>query len=172
MKPLNELPDDDFEHLLRRAIALPDAPLAQVRAAIDLWPAQPALQPSIVRGLLSQVSAILSFDSWNIAPLAAGMRSLRSPTRHLLFNAGARDIDLRVTPAGQAFTLTGQVLGPEETGQVELAQIPGDGLRLAALDALGEFRLEGIGAGSYRLTLHLGGDEIVLPALGVGPPSE
>jgi hypothetical protein len=153
-------------------VALPDAPPALVRAAINLWPAgQPARPAAIVRGLLRTLAATLSFDSWSVAPLAAGVRTLRSPVRHLLFSADGRDIDLRVTPAGQAFALTGQVLGPDETGQIELLQLPESDIRLAALDALGEFRLDGVGAGSYQLTLRLGGDEIVLPTIDVGPPS-
>ena len=59
MKPLAELPDDDFERLLRQAVALPDAPPALIHRAIALWPAQPAGAPSLLRRL----AAVLSFDS-------------------------------------------------------------------------------------------------------------
>ena len=84
-----------------------------------------------------------------------------------------RDIDLRISPAADQFALTGQILGPDESGQVELATQTGDGIeladaRVAALDALGEFRLDGVRGGTYRLTLRLGGDEIVLPPIEVG----
>ncbi len=172
MKHLDQLPDDDFERLLRQGVALPDAPPALVRAAIGLWDAAQQQRPaSIVQGLLRQIAAVLSFDSWAVAPMAAGVRTLRSPTRHLLFSAQGRDIDLRITPGVEAFTLSGQVLGPDESGQIELLQQPGDGIRQVSLDALGQFRLDDIGAGQYRLTLRLGGDEIVLPPISVGPPS-
>ena len=56
---------------------------------------------------------------------------------------------------------------------VELARASGDGdgaasAQAAALDALGEFRLEGVRRGAYVLTLRLGDDEIVLPPIDVG----
>ena len=56
---------------------------------------------------------------------------------------------------------------------IELASASGEsggaaGVKVAALDALGEFRLEGIPRGSYVLTLRLGEDEIVLPPIDLG----
>lgn len=168
MKPLARLPDDEFERLLVAAVALPDAPPALVHRAIALWAAQPTSAPNLLR----RIAASLAFDSWAQPAAAAGVRAPRSATRHLLFSAEGRDIDLRVTPAGEAgFTLSGQVLGPDESGEVELALPAGGAARHAALDALGEFRIEGLVAGDYRLTLRLGGDEIELPAVPVGAPS-
>ena len=40
--------------------------------------------------------------------------------------------------------------------------------RVAPLDDLGAFRLDGVRGGIYRLTLRVGGDEIVLPPIVVG----
>jgi len=90
-----------------------------------------------------------------------------------LFTAKGRDVDVRITPAAGHFALTGQILGPDESGVVELASASGEGsgtesAKLATLDALGEFRLEGVRRGSYVLTLRLGEDEIVLPPIDVG----
>ena len=174
MKPVDSLSDDEFVHLVQRAVALPDAPPWLVRAAVELWPASPhSALKGVAQAAIRLVTAVLSFDSWASPPAAMGMRALASDTRHLLFSAMGRDIDLRISPAADQFALTGQILGPDESGLVELATQTGDGIgladaRVAALDALGEFRLDGVRGGTYRLTLRLGGDEIVLPPIEVG----
>lgn len=180
MKPVDRLSDDEFVHRVQQAVALPDAPPLLVRAAIDLWPArQPAALKSVAQAALRLVTAVLSFDSWARPSVALAMRAGTSDTRHLLYSAMGRDIDLRITPAADHFALTGQVLGPDESGVVELATQPGAGIeapdapdapdaRHAPLDALGEFRLDGVRGGTYRLTLRMSGDEIVLPPIEVG----
>ena len=174
MKPVESLSDDEFVHLVQRAVSLPDAPPLLVRAAIDLWPAaQSSALKSVAQAALRLVTAVLSFDSWAQSGVASGMRSGASDTRHLLFTAQGRDIDLRISPAADRFALTGQVLGPDESGLVELKTQPwdeagGSGARVATLDDLGEFRLDGVLGGTYRLTLRMGGDEIVLPPIVVG----
>jgi hypothetical protein len=119
------------------------------------------------------VTAVLSFDSWAQPPLALGMRAGVSATRHLLFSAMGRDIDLRISPVADRFALAGQILGPDEVGMIELAAQPDVGsetpyAHVASLDILGEFRLDGVRGGTYRLTLRMGGDEIVLPPIEVG----
>lgn len=174
MKPVNRLSEDEFARLVQRAAALPDAPAALVRAAIGQWPAaQPSSLQSITKDVLNRVTALLSFDSWAPAPLALGVRSVPSDTRHLLFSARGRDIDVRIAPAGGQFELTGQILGPDASGVVELtaagdADAEAQRVHVAELDPLGEFRLGGIHRGAYTLTLRLSGDEIVLPAIDVG----
>jgi hypothetical protein len=174
IKPIASLSDDEFAHLAQYAIALPDAPPSLVRAAIDLWPASPPVAlKSVAEAAFRLVTATLSFDSWAHPPVALGMRAAVSDTRHLLFSVIGRDIDLRISPAADHFTLTGQLLGPDESGMVELMKQSGDGLktsdsRVASLDALGEFRLDRVRGGAYRLTLRVGGDEIVLPPIVVG----
>ena len=174
MKPVDSLSDDEFVHRVRCAVALPDAPPWLVRTAIDLWP---AARPSALKGVagaaLRLVAAVLSFDSWARPATALGMRAVASDTRHLLFSAQGRDIDLRISPAAGHYALTGQILGPDEAGVVELAPQPGAAVEradahVAALDSMGEFRLDGVRVGTYRLTLRLGGDEIVLPPIVVG----
>jgi len=181
MKPLDQLTDDEFAHRLQQAVqALPDAPPALQRAALGLFPAAAGLAATtaalgaLARGALRQVLASLTFDSWAAAPAGApaAMRSLRSATRHLLYNAQGRDIDLRVSAAGGAFSIAGQVLGPDEAGAVTLTPQPPAGKPLSAtLDALGEFRLDGVPAGTYLLALQFGGDEIMLPPLELGAAS-
>ncbi len=169
MKPIHELGDQEFEALARRAAAMPDAPPALVRAAIDLWQ---TAKPLSLQAIVRRITAALSFDSWTVEPTALGVRALPSDAHHLLFSAMGRDLDLRITPSNDGFALTGQILGPDEAGEVRLvAESVGAVAKVAALDALGEFRLEGIARGSYLLTVHVGGDEIVLPPIEVGDRS-
>ena len=174
MKPVDTLGDDEFAHLVHRAAALPDAPPWLVSAAIDLWPAgRGAALKSVAESAWRLVGAVLTFDSWAHRPGALGMRAAASDMRHLLFSAQGRDIDLRISPAAGHYVLTGQILGPDEAGVVELDTPCGDGLasgsvRVAALDSMGEFRLDRVLAGTYRLSLRLGGDQVVLPPIVVG----
>jgi hypothetical protein len=169
-------PDDvELSSQLRRAIqALPDAPVALQRAAVGLWSvAAPAPSPAAaIRSVLNRMVAVLSIDSWAAPTPALGLRALRSPTRHLLFSARGRDIDLRIAPAHEAFSVLGQILGPDEAGSVQaLAQSPNALALVAQLDAMGEFRLDGLSPGSYQLTIFVGDDEIVLPTVEVGAPT-
>jgi hypothetical protein len=169
--PLDEAAAEAMGNRLRQALkSLPDAPLAMQRSAIGLWPGVAPVWQAAAGAVLRRVAAALSFDSWAVPALAGGQRSLRSPTRQLLFSAQGRDVDLRIAPAGDGFSLAGQVLGPDDSGNVELQRLDvgGAAARRAPLDALGEFRIEGLGAGLYSLSLQLGGDEVLLPPFDVG----
>ncbi len=175
MTPIDHLSDDDLGHALRRAAReLPDAPLAWQQAAVALFqaPASSALAET-VEALGRLVRAVLSFDSWATPAVATGMRSARSPTRHLLYSAEGRDIDLRISPQAEHFSLSGQVLGPDETGRIELAALGDAGAvrHQGHLDTLGEFRIDGVPPGLYRLTLHVGNTPIVVQPLEVGVPA-
>jgi hypothetical protein len=169
MKPIDQLTDEELALLAQRAAALPDAPPALLAAANALMPEPPprAALPGVARAATRLLAAALRFDSWAGAPLAFGMRALPADTRHLLFSAMGRDIDLRITPAEERFALAGQILGPDESGRVELSGA-GVAKRVAAIDDLGEFRLDGIDRGTYLLTLRMGNDEIALPPIEVG----
>lgn len=170
MNPLASQSDDEFERHLRQAVALPEVPPALTHAAIGLW-AAPA--GSVLQSALRSISALLRLDSWAASPATLGLRAGRSATRQLLYSAEGRDIDLRISPAGEAYELAGQVLGPYETGDVELSPhdpaAAADTLRRhAELDALGEFRIEAVRTGIYELRLRLGDEHIVLPPFEVG----
>ena len=171
MKHIDQLSDDELGLAVRQAVqALPDAPLALQRRAIGLWPAQAAVGlAGLARAALNQIAAVLSFDSWATPGLAQGMRSMRSPTRQLLYSAQGRDIDLRIAPSGDGFALAGQVLGPDDSGAIALHRR--GVVHEAQLDGLGEFRFDGVAPGDYQLTLRLGADEIVLPTVEVGEPT-
>jgi hypothetical protein len=181
MKPLPSLTDDEFAELARRACALPDAPEALVQRAIAAWnPAPPVSEAAAVlragaRALLHQLAAVLTFDSWAVSPLAAGLRGPGQATRQLLFSADGRDVDLRISPSqDNRFVLTGQVFGPDEAGIARLqAQSADTGAaavpeQVGELDAMGEFRLPDVAAGRY-VSLQLGDDEIVLPPIDLDP---
>ena len=174
MKPIDRISEDEFAQLVQRAIALPDAPPALVRRAIRQWgAAQPSLFEAAAKAVLNRLVAALSFDSWAADTLAFGVRGVPTETRHLLYSIGGRDIDVRITPAARHFALTGQVLGSDESGMIELASASGygggtAGAKVTTLDPLGEFRIEGIPGGSYVLRLLLGEDEIVLPPMELG----
>ena len=173
MKRIDHLSEDEFAQLVQRAIALPDAPAALLRAAIDQWqPPQPSMLQSAAQAIIRRAVAALTFDSWSAGTLAFGVRSVPSDTRHLLYSAMGRDIDVRVTPSASHFSMTGQVLGQDEAGDVELASAAGDGdtagAKVTQLDTMGEFRFEGIPGGSYVLTLRFGDEEIALPPIDLG----
>jgi hypothetical protein len=185
MKPIEQFTDDEWLALVRHAIAMPDVPPHLLQRALDLWLQRPDSQRIPVHGaqghpVLKRWLAVLAFDSWATAPVAAGMRALPSEVRQLLYSADGCDIDLRVAPRGAAatvgadFTLSGQLLGPFTEGQIELHGIGHDGIALPGakvvpVQPLGEFHVEGVHAGSYRITVRLGDAEIELPLLDVGP---
>ncbi len=169
MKPIDERPEDEFNRLVIQ-LASTRTDLRSVRAErFSAWPLGQGL-----RQVLQRVAAALRFDSRSAHAPAAGMRGSLAETRHLLFSAKGRDIDLRVVAAGSGFELSGQILGPDEGGRVALAahlrtsSRPPPPTRHAAIDPLGEFHLDDIDEGTYVLTLQLGSEEIVLPPIEMG----
>ncbi len=177
MKPLHDLSDDELGAAIRRIdAALPPVPPAWRRAALAQWPAatgrvQAATGAAAALG--RWVVAVLRADGWASPPAALALRSVRPAARQLLYSAEGRDIDLRIVPGPESFVLTGQVLGPDEHGRIELQRHGGAaGSPLQAeLDALGEFRLAGVEPGRYRLMLHAGDTTIEVPELDVGMPA-
>lgn len=170
---------DDLQHedamlarRLHRAFKqLPDAPAALVRRAITVWPKAAPLScwGQGVRLLL----ATLQFDSWALSPAAESMRAAATVARHLLFRAEGHDIELRITPvAAGTWVLSGQVLGPDDTGLVRLtAKGAAAPLHQARLSTLGEYSLPSVGAGHWVLTLVLApNDQIIELAIEVGEP--
>lgn len=175
MKPHSTLSDEALLQAARRAVhELADAPAAWQQAAQALMPLAPPapLAPSpwqaAAAAVVRRLQALLSFDSAAM-PLAVAMRSATAGPRHLLYSVEGRDVDLRISTAGAAFALAGQVLGPDETGLVELAIDDGTGqlALVAPLDGQGEFRLADARPGTWTLTFRLGTDEVVLPAIEV-----
>ncbi|MBL8288041.1 MAG: hypothetical protein JNL85_08665 [Rubrivivax sp.] len=184
MKPIDRLTDDEWLALVQRAIAMPEVPPHLLQQALALWQQRPgapakASDSSASGPALRRWVAVLSFDSWAAAPAAAGMRALPSEVRQLLFSAEGCDVDLRVAPGpagggGADFTVSGQLLGPFAEGRIEIAAVGGSeeeppAVRSVPVGPLDEFRVEGVRAGSYRITVRLGDAEIELPPLAIGP---
>lgn len=168
MKHADERPEDEFKRLVEQLATT----RVEARAVRERRDARPARWPQGLRQALQRVAAALRFDSR--AAATPGLRGHLAETRHLLFSAKGRDIDLRVMPAGEGYALSGQVLGPDEGGEVALAaQLRAGGpppaaTRHTAIDPLGEFHFDALDEGTYVLTLRLGRDEIVLPPIEMG----
>ena len=179
MKPIATLSDEEFADLLHAAVALPDAPPALLRSAIAMFrDAQPSplmAAAAAAAGVLQRIRAVLTFDSWATGPAALGLRSMpaQSESRHMLFSAAGRDIDLRIISSANSYVLAGQILGPDETGLIELSinthqPEAAPILRTTTLDDLGAFHLDSVNAGTYWMTLKLGNDAVELPPIQVG----
>ena len=115
MKPLASLSDEAFGVQVGRAVReLRDVPEALQRQALAAFaqrvPSAAERFHLAAAAIRVRITAVLSTDSWGSTGLAHGMRSLRGDTRHLLYNAGGRDIDLRISPAAEAYSLAGQIL--------------------------------------------------------------
>ena len=176
MKPIATLTDDEFADLVHAAVALLDAPPALVRSAIAMFcDAQPSPLMAAAADVLQRIRAVLTFDSWATGPAALGLRSMPAQTesRHMLFSAAGRDIDLRIISSANSYVLAGQILGPDETGLIELSinthqPEAAPILRTTTLDDLGAFHLDSVNAGTYWMTLKLGNDAVELPPIQVG----
>lgn len=150
---------------LMRSDTMEDAPSHVIARALRLMrPQRPSEAPGILRRLL----ATLTFDSQQM-PLAAGIRAGQSGVRQLLFSAEDRVLDVRIAPSGTQWIVSGQVLGPDTSGQIEL--LGAAGAVQAELNALSEFVLPAVPAGSYQLTLRQGTVEVVIPGLELGGSS-
>lgn len=147
---------------LMRADTSEDAPPELVASVIRMFHASRArdMEP----GLLRRLVAALTFDSSSLQP-AFGVRSGQAaPARQLLFGAGDLDVDLRLAAGGEGWTVSGQVLGPCEGGEVELVS-EGSTAARAALNELCEFTLPPQPEGVYTLRLRLDGTEVEIPEL-------
>jgi len=147
---------------LMRTDDTPDAPEHVVARAVRLFRQRAA---PAAPGLRQRIQAVLTFDSAQ-RPLAMGMRSGQAAGRQLLFNAAARDLDLRIAPADSLWAVSGQVLGDCDGGQIELH---GPMFQVqAALNQLCEFTLPPVPAGNYTLNLRMPDLEIEIAGLDIG----
>lgn len=116
------------------------------------------------RGLVRRILATLSFDSLSLAP-AYGVRSGQAASaRQLLFSAGEVDVDLRLAPGSEGWTVSGQVLGPCTGGRVEMADHEQTAAQ-SALNELCEFTLPPVPEGDYTLRLRIDDTEVEIPEL-------
>jgi anti-sigma factor RsiW len=151
---------------LMRADTSEDAPPDLVAGVVRMFRARrtEAREP----GLLRRLVAALTFDSSSLTPVFGVRSGQAAPARQLLFSAGDFDVDLRLAPGGEGWTVSGQVLGPCPGGEVEIASTAGEAAR-AALNELCEFTLPPLPEGVYALRLWLNGMEIEIPELSLRP---
>lgn len=148
---------------LMRADTSEDAPPEAVSGVVRMFRARRA--GAARPGLLRRLVASLSFDSSSLTP-AFGVRSGQAaPARQLLFSAGDLDVDLRLAPGGEGWTVSGQVLGPCRGGEVELVNVEGATAARAALNELCEFTLPPVAEGVYAVRLRFDETEVEIPEL-------
>ena len=147
---------------LMRADTAPHPPAHIVAAAKRLF------QPPAILGLprvRRQLIATLQFDSARI-PAALGLRAEAQTKRQVLFVASSFFLDLHLAPHGALWAISGQLLGTDDGGQVELLG-PAGTVR-AELNDLSEFALPPSPPGSYKLTVKLTDLDITIADLEVG----
>ena len=94
------------------------------------------------------------------------MRSGASVKRQLVFRAAELGLDIHVASTGSTWTISGQVLGSDEGGQVALQ---GQAATFqATLNDLSQFTLPPVASGTYTLTVQLKDTVIEIPALEIG----
>lgn len=155
-------------NLMRTDLA-EDAPPELIARAINLLQPRAASTPSFVSSIASaarRVLATLSFDSAQLSP-AYGVRSARATARQLIYTAGDHELDLRITPVGEGWVISGQIFGEEcSGGRIEL-QGATDAV-YGELNELCEFNLPSVTSDHYTLRLQLKKTEIEVSDLNLG----
>jgi len=135
------------------------------RVAVDISRVFGSYSPSASSSLRKRIMAVLRFDSAQL-PLSVGRRSGSSAEQQLVFTADSLDLEVRVTPSGTLWEVSGQVLNADARGLAEL-QGPAGEVR-ATLNEVGEFLLTPVPPGQYALILQLATVEIEIAGLAIG----
>ena len=147
-----------LQHLIvmMRTDSTDDAPADLLRLAINTF--SPNTESPVRR-----IIAVLTFDSRS-AGSAFGMRSIRTPSRQLLYSAQETDLDLRVSVQNAECVVTGQIIREGcAGGHVEISGETGS--VSATLNELCEFTLPPIPVGNYSLRVKMPDVEIEIPEL-------
>jgi anti-sigma factor RsiW len=155
----------DLRHLITRLQSAAEPNVSVTERAVQMYRSRKS-RPSNLLEPLRRVMAVLHFDSNTMTP-SFGVRSGAPVARQLLFRAGANEIDLRIQPIGQMWTLSGQILGPSAASGNALLQDL-QGVREVKLSELSEFIFTSIPAGMYRLVVSLTDADIELADIRVG----
>jgi anti-sigma factor RsiW len=134
------------------------------RVAAGISRAFASYTPSVSSSLRQRILAVLRFDSAQLPEL--GRRSGLSTEQQLMFTADTLDLEVRITPAGSLWEVSGQVLNADVRGLAEL-QGPAGPVQ-APLNAVGEFLLMPVPRGQYALILQLTTVEIEIAGLAIG----
>jgi hypothetical protein len=142
-----------------------DAPAPVIKRAVDLFRSRAASESSL-SGLRRRIQAVLHFDSARLVP-AFGIRSAKSRIRQMLFDADGREIDLRIQPEGQAWIVSGQLLGEAALGATAI--LHGDvEIHESTVNELSEFSFAPVAAGSYRLSINLTNVDVEISEIRIG----
>jgi hypothetical protein len=120
-------------------------PMSAIKGVLAMLPPA-APQPS----LLLRLQAVLRLDS-GTGSLAYGLRGGQGKSRQLLFSAGAYEIDVRLRPNGNQWTIMGQLLGDAEVGVVRLTD--GKNTFVSEINVVGEFTFQSVPAATYTLII-------------------
>jgi len=142
-----------------------DAPASVVDRAVRLFRSRTESE-SASSSFRKRILAVLNFDSKGLPP-AFGVRSGKPSARQLLFHADVDEIDLRIEPADQGWTVSGQVLGKSAAGGMAVLQGAG-GINEAVLNELSEFVLPPVQAGTYKLVLNLANVDVEIDEIRIG----
>lgn len=145
-----------------------DAPAELISQAVALFRTRPIITKEPAPSVLKRLLAVLSFDSLELKP-AFGLRSgaLSSNTRQMLYSAGEYDLDLRITPNGEKWVVSGQLLGDHCDGG-QIALVTEHETSQTDLNDLCEFTLPPVASGHYQLRLNLPQTEIDVPDFQLG----
>ncbi len=151
---------------LMRTDRTEDAPafaLTAILRSFDEYRPEMAAEPPTIGGRLR---AILRLDSAKLGP-AYGFRSVGTAnSRQLLFSIDNGSLDIRITPAGSQWVISGQVLGQITGGTVFLED---EKVNLEIqIDSSGQFSLPPVENGTYRLRLNSESFDVEVPDLEVG----
>jgi anti-sigma factor RsiW len=155
-----------LEHLIRlmRTDTAEDAPSSVINRAVDLFRFRKVTNSTT--DLRRRIQAVLQFNSVGSAP-AFGVRSGQPGAHQLLFSAAEYRIDLRIEPSGQAWVVSGQVLGGSTANGIAVLKGPVD-INQASINELNEFILQPVQAGSYKLLLNLGNFDVEMTEISIG----
>lgn len=99
----------------------------------------------------------------DLSEVRMAVGSARDNRRQLLFSDGEHIFDVRIGPVGDAWQITGHVLGPLEPGKVTLRG--SGGTYCTDLDDCGTFVVPVMPPGTYVLLVRLPDVEVELPHL-------
>jgi hypothetical protein len=108
---------------------------------------------------LRRIIASLAFDTFD-QPIFAGVRLAGTPPRPLVFQAAGVDVHVKVEAieANDRVTLVGQILSAEPRFLEKMpVKLESQGIVVSRTEtnAVGEFAFEGVGSGTYHLSVDL-----------------
>jgi hypothetical protein len=120
------------------------------------------MKPQNTPTAMQKLRAVLRFDSAQMT-MNFGFRAAGAAhSRQLLFVIGNGTLDLRITRATDSWTISGQMLGENFAGKVELQ---GEINLTTEFDSQSHFTLPPVPGGNYRLRLYSESYEVEIPDL-------